>query len=156
MTYIKLPNQVGLNENNWTNHLHKNVSTSSSNVWFSLKYHNFFKYLKLVFKLGNNWRTLPDRMWNGTKLDPTLRMDVMSLRILCEAGLKCALLSVCGKYMCNYKRAWLKPYQPCRDTLRHHVHSQSGRVDFNRTLKNLTMSVAYDSLLLNTFLIIQI
>ena len=48
-------------------------------------------------------------MENTCKLYPTLRMDVMSLHILCQAGLKVTrFCQVGGKYMRDYKKAQLK------------------------------------------------
>ena len=43
------------------------------------------------------------------KLYPTLRVDVMSLRILCEEGQECACwCQFVGKYAYNYEKEWLK------------------------------------------------
>ena len=49
-----------------------------------------------------------------TKLYPTLRMDVMSLRILCWAGLKrhCQFMT---KYARDYKKMWFIRLPACRD-----------------------------------------
>ena len=61
------------------------------------------------------------------KLCPTLSMDVMSLCILWQAGLKhmchCKFM---GKYVCDYKTAQLKHWHICRDGWWRHIHSQSG------------------------------
>ena len=62
-----------------------------------------------------------------TNLYPTLRMDVMLLRILCQAGLKrMRCCQVTGKYALGYKKTQLKCWCACRDALWRHIRSQSG------------------------------
>ena len=74
--------------------------------------------------------TLPEYLIS--KLDPTLRMDVMSLRILCYAGLKCGgCCQFAGKYAHDYKRrGW---NADAHVEMRYHVCSWSGR-KFNATI----------------------
>ena len=51
-----------------------------------------------------------------SKLDPTLRMDVMSPGIVCQAGMKrVRCRQVAGKYACNYKKVQLKHLRACKD-----------------------------------------
>ena len=66
------------------------------------------------------------------KLYFTLRMDVMSLRILCQAGLKHVLNCqfTAGNYACRMRLqkvadSQLKCWRACRDALRRRVHSRS-------------------------------
>ena len=58
-------------------------------------------------------------------LNPTLRMDVMSLCVLCWAGLKSSC-QVTGKYARDLQKARLKRSCTCGDALWCCVYSQSG------------------------------
>ena len=54
-------------------------------------------------------------------------MDMMSLRFLCQAGLKHVRhCQFAEKYACDYKKARLKHWRASKVAVWRHLHSQSG------------------------------